>query len=316
MVRIDKYFDVIYGVNLELIKCNIVDSTKGIPFVSRTSRNNGVDAYVEKIDSIKPNPGHTISVACGGSVLSCFYQEEPYYSGRDLFYLLPKIKLSIKEMLYYCYAIHSNSYKYNFGRQANRTLKEILIPAKHEIPRDILNKRVLQPITDDFIIKNIEFKKKSWKYFQIKKIFELKKCKCNNAAKLLTEGNDIYYIGAKKSENGIMLKVLRDENLVSKGNCIVFIGDGQGSIGYALYQDKDFIGSSTLTCGYNKKLNKYNGLFIVTILDLERYRYSFGRKYGKDKIATSKIKLPTKNGEPNFKFMENYIKSLPYSNNI
>lgn len=29
-----------------------------------------------------------------------------------------------------------------------------------------------------------------------------------------------------------------------------------------------------------------------------------------------KIRLPAKNGQPNFAFMENYIKSLSYSKNI
>ncbi|WCR56079.1 MAG: hypothetical protein PG979_000136 [Rickettsia asembonensis] len=53
-------------------------------------------------------------------------------------------------------------------------------------------------------------------------------------------------------------------------------------------------------------------MFIVTILDLERYRYSFGKKYGKNII-----KLPaTSQGTPDWEFMENYIKSLPYSSSL
>ncbi len=70
------------------------------------------------------------------------------------------------------------------------------------------------------------------------------------------------------------------EDLVSKGNCITFIGDGQGSVGFANYQPSDFIGSTTLICGYHPKLNRYNALFLVTVFDLERFKYSFGRKYG------------------------------------
>ena len=54
-----------------------------------------------------------------------------------------------------------------------------------------------------------------------------------------------------------MQRVEYVEELISKGNCITFIGDGQGSIGYTTYQPIDFIGSTTLTCGYNYKLNKY-----------------------------------------------------------
>lgn len=153
----------------------------------------------------------------------------------------------------------------------------------------------------------------NWKYFELKEVFTFEKCKCSNATELLDAGDDIYYIGAKKSDNGIMQKVELVENLVSDGNCIVFIGDGQGSVGYATYQPIDFIGSTTLTCGYNNFLNPYNALFIVTVLDLERFKYSFGRKYGKAQLMKAKIKLPEKNGKPDFEFMKNYIKSLPYS---
>ncbi|WP_342268104.1 restriction endonuclease subunit S [Candidatus Tisiphia endosymbiont of Empis tessellata] len=132
---------------------------------------------------------------------------------------------------------------------------------------------------------DISLETANWQYFYISDIFGiLEKAKCSNASVLLTSGEDVFYIGAKKTNNGVMEKVVTVDNLISKGNSIVFIGDGQGSIGYTSYQPFDFIDSTTLTLGYNQKLNKYNAMFLVTVLDLERYRYSFGRKYGKNII--------------------------------
>ncbi len=131
LVTISKIFEVYYGVNLELVnldQCNI-DDPDAISFVSRTENNNGVSAIVKRIKGVEPNPAHTISVAGGGSVLSSFYQPHPYYSGRDLYYLTPKIQLNPIEMLFYAYCIELNKYKYNYGRQANRTLRDILIPS-------------------------------------------------------------------------------------------------------------------------------------------------------------------------------------------
>ena len=155
----------------------------------------------------------------------------------------------------------------------------------------------------------------NWQWFNLGNIFtKLEKCKCSNATELLEDGNEIAYIGAKKSENGIMKYVLRNEDLVSKGNCIVFIGDGQGSVGYCTYQPYDFIGSTTLIAGYNPNLNVYNAHFLISVLDQERYRYSFGRKYKKEIIKASKIKLPVDQfGNPDWQWMEDYIKGLPYS---
>lgn len=319
LIPVKKLFTPVYGVNLELIRleeCNKNDADS-IRFVSRTENNNGVSAYVKRIIDVTPNPAHTISVAVSGSVLSSFYQDDEFYSGRDLYYLIPKKKMSKEEMMFYAFCIKANKYKYNYGRGANRTLKDMLIPA--EMPADFRNislNNIPIPSSQRLLNKDIKLKIENWKWFEINSIFKLEKCKCYSARELLENGNDIYYIGAKKNDNGIMQRVEYVEELISKGNCTTFIGDGQGSVGYTTYQPIDFIGSTTLTCGYNDKLNKYNALFLITVLDLERFKYSFGRKYGKVKLLKTKIKLPSKDGQPDFEFMENYIKSLPYSSSI
>jgi hypothetical protein len=131
-VKVTDLFDVVYGVNLELVnlvQCKSTDKNS-VPFVSRTENNNGVSAFVEQEIDIEPNPSHTLSVAGGGSVLSTFYQPLPYYSGRDVYVLIPKYKMKVFEMLFYANCIRINRYKYNYGRQANKTLKDILVPSK------------------------------------------------------------------------------------------------------------------------------------------------------------------------------------------
>ena len=154
-----------------------------------------------------------------------------------------------------------------------------------------------------------------WKEFYISDceahsgLFTIENCKCNCAGDL-EDGSEINYIGAKKSENGVMKKVVREEKLVSKGNGILFICDGEGSVGYTNYMNEDFIGSTTTAIGYNDKLNPINAMFIVTILDMEKNKFSYGRKY-RAHINEIKVKLPaTPKGEPDWEFMENYIKSI------
>lgn len=318
MKKLSELFDYWYGVNLELINC--VEDKSGIPFVSRTSKNNGVVAKVKLIKGVTPNPAHTLSLAGGGSVLSCFYQNKPYYSGRDLFILSPKEHMSKEMMILYSHIISINAYKYNYGRQANSTFKDLIIPEPHEISHllDLKITADFQFNENPIINAVIQLNADNWKSFKIKDIFEhIEKCKCSNASELLEDGNDIPYIGAKKKDNGIMQFVKYNSELVTRGNCIIFIGDGQGSVGYSLYQPFDFIGSTTLIAGYSKYLNVYNALFLVTIFDLERYRYSFGRKYNKSIVSNAKVKLPTDlTGKPDWDFMEKYIKSLPFSSNL
>lgn len=103
MVELQELFDVCYGVNLELNK--LVQSDNGINFVSRTAKNNGVSARVQKINGIEPIPAGVLTVAGGGSVLETFLQTEPFYSGRDLYYLRPKINLTMLRSFFTVFAL-------------------------------------------------------------------------------------------------------------------------------------------------------------------------------------------------------------------
>lgn len=151
----------------------------------------------------------------------------------------------------------------------------------------------------------------SWGNFKISELFPvLQNGKANQG--MLSDGYDCFYVGAKKDDNGVMLHCAYDSALIQKGNCIIFICNGQGSVGYANYMDVDFIGSTDIVAGYNKMLNQYNGLFIATVLCQERPKYSFGRKW-KTHLKDTVIKLPqTIEGFPDWDFMEKYIKSLSH----
>lgn len=131
-VRLIDLFEVQYGASLELIR--LTQNPNGVNFVARTSKNNGVSAKVQRLYDVEPTEGMVLSVAGGGSVLETFLQIEPFYSGFHLFILKPKIKMTTDEMLYYATCIRANQYKYSYGRQANRTLKDLPIPAFECVP--------------------------------------------------------------------------------------------------------------------------------------------------------------------------------------
>src|SRR5262249_8634206 len=91
-------------------------------------------ARVAPIPSLPPIPAGMLTVAGGGSVLETFYQAEPFYSGRDLYYLRPLEPMTPEEMLFYARVIRANQYRFSYGRQANRTLKDLLVPARSQVP--------------------------------------------------------------------------------------------------------------------------------------------------------------------------------------
>ena len=88
----------------------------------------------------------------------------------------------------------------------------------------------------------------------------------------------------------------------------------------AFYQPIAFCATSDVNILQNNiHMNKYVGLFIATVIDFnENFRWTYGRQCRVADTKEIRLKLPAvkkANGkyEPNWQFMEDYIKSLPYS---
>ncbi|OGF71047.1 hypothetical protein A2930_04140 [Candidatus Giovannonibacteria bacterium RIFCSPLOWO2_01_FULL_45_34] len=315
LIPLKELFTPVYGVNLELVnieECEKKDSNS-IRFISRTELNNGVSAYVKRINDVVPNPAHTISVAVSGSVLSSFYQDKEYYSGRDLYYLMPKRKTSKEEMIFYALCIKANKYKYNYGRAANKTLKEILLPA--EMPNDfkkIMLDQIPVPIDKELLLKQFSLNTQNWGLFALNGMFGITGSKTTPLLELEEYGQGKYpYVTTQATNNGIggFYDFYTEEGGILTVDSAVF--------GYCSYQSKNFSASDHVEKLIPKfKMNKYIAMFLVKILNLEQYRYNYGRKCSQDRMNQIKIKLPTKDGQPDFNFMEDYIKSLPYSASI
>jgi restriction endonuclease S subunit len=91
-----------------------------------------------------------------------------------------------------------------------------------------------------------------------------------------------------------------------------------GTSGCVNFQNKNsYVGDSVYALKLRDNKNVHIYLFFETILNLERYRYTYGRKVVIEKYIEQFISLPaTATGEPDWIFMENYIKALPYSDKI
>lgn len=78
------------------------------------------------------------------------------------------------------------------------------------------------------------------------------------------------------------------------------------------------------------EFNTYTAIFVTTVMNKFKYKYSYGRKLSQDRLSEELIKLPVlcdsydnpiidKNSAlsdegyiPDWKYMETYIKDLPY----
>jgi hypothetical protein len=317
LVRVSDIFDFSYGTKLDLNKMEIVQKRNNdtVNYISRTSKNNGNSAIVKRIKDINPIKSGAITVSLGGTyVLSSFFHDYEFYTAQNVGILRPKIQLTNLEILFYCQSITANRFRYGaFGREANRTLKDLLIPSKDSIPNWVneVDLHQFENSNQAFLkTKPPEINAKYWKYFEYQNLFDIKRGK-GPRIKDLDGSGSTPVVTSSDSNNG--WTAVTNVQPIHDGNTIGV--NRNGSIAEAFYQPIPFCSTEDVHIFEPKfKMNKYIGLFISTLIKKEKYRYNYGRKWGITRMKVSKIKLPVdKFGKPDFEFMEKYIKSLPYS---
>ncbi len=308
-MRLNDLFDIEYPKTLVFSQMTI--SEKGINFVSSQDKNNGVVARVEECEGVKKYPAGVITVPLKGSVLMAHVQKEECYVAHQIAVLTPKDTMGIKQKLFYCMCIQKNAYRFHYGRQADRTLRNLILPDR--LPGWVDEIDII-PIKTSNARGQIDLNMENWRDYKLSELFVFKKGKRLTKADMVP--GDVNFIGAISENNGIREKI--ETEFVWTPNCITV--NYNGSVGEAFYQGKEFWASDDVNVLYAQKwwtMNQYNALFIITVIKANKYRFSYGRKWTLEKMKDTIIKLPgKKDGTPDFGFMENYIKSLPYSDRI
>lgn len=168
---------------------------------------------------------------------------------------------------------------------------------------------------------------KIWQEFLFPEIFEIKKGYYNKKPISSGEGK-IPFLSATQFNNGVSefytiseientSKTGNDKNnhsleeKIFKGNCIAVTNNG--SVGYAFYQKSDFTCSHDINPLYlkNHLLNNYLAKFLIATIEKQRVCFEYARKWRPMRMVKSKILLPVNTkGEPDYEYMESYIKSL------
>lgn len=314
LVPLNTIFEIEYGNQFDLNKMDFEEAD--INFVSRSSQNLGVVAKVAKYLNTEPYPLGLITVTLGGTyLLSSFVQQAPFYTAQNIKVLTPKRKMDFKEKLFYCIIIRANRFRYtSHGREANITLDKLLVPEEmphewYKLNIDKLNDINVLPLENT----SIKLDTQTWKYFNLVDLFEIYASK-DELMDELVRGGTTPYVTSSDSNNGITDYVQEDATNLAG----TITANRGGSVGYFYYQPVAYKATPVDVRILKPKfdINSFNAMFLITILQMEKYRFNYSRKMGTDRLSNLSIKLPAKNGQPNFEFMENYIKSLPYSKNI
>ncbi len=301
-----------------------IDQTEGnIAYISSTMINNGIDNYINPPAYMKIYR-NVLTVNNSGSVGYCFYHPYPIVCSDHCTVIMIKdqsIKMNPHIALFLKPIIESMKQKYSFAREISdyRLNKEkILLPADKEGNPDWKymeehTKKLSKNIHFNKIIKKINSKKintTKWKEFIIEDLF---KNNMKRGMRLIevdrTKGDCCYYSASNKN-NGLTDMI--GNPLFIEKDAIIY-----STFGDCFYVEGEFTASDEICILKHDKLNKFNGLYVVTILKENKYKYGFGRKAFLNKLVKDVIKLPAdKEGNPDWEFRENYVKSSPYSSNL
>lgn len=118
---------------------------------------------------------------------------------------------------------------------------------------------------------------------------------------------DIPYITSSAINNGVKFFV-SNSNETLEDNAISV--NRNGSVGYCFYHKyKALYSNDCRKLKLKEHRNENAALFITNQISLQKDKYNYGYKMGTGRLLKQKIMLPIdQNGQPDYVFMENYIK--------
>lgn len=265
--------------------------------------------------------------------------------------LEPIVPMNEMVKQYYCMCIRANKFKYGFGLQANKTIDSLLVPDLNEIPQWV-NKYKLPDVSEipDYFLEDgykkacwyldnidqeafekkysgaldkreikFEYSDSTWCEFDVageNGLFKIKPGK--RLTKSEQHDGETMFLGATKFNNGLTGYI--DAEPLYTEPCITV--NYNGSVAEAFYQETPFWNSDDVKAWIpNFKFNKYIAFFLITIIRLQQQHYNYGIKWNQREMEHTRIKLPFSVAEdgkklPDWNYMEQFIKSLPFSGGI
>ena len=323
----EKIFSI-FSTNSGIDK-NKLNLKKGnLPYITRTDKNNAIDFFVSNQDKkYTVDNGNVITI--GLDTQTVFYQAHDFYTGQNI-QILSNSHLNYYNAQFLIPLIKKQMEKFNWGGNGATLTRlkrsKILLPINQKGEPDYpfmeqyMKHKEREKIAKfrNYIIKRIEqvkdyieveqLHKKEWNEFFIEDIAQI------------ISGRDIYeserkkgnvpYISATANNNGIGYFVGNDNETLEE-NCLSV--NRNGSVGYSFYHPYKALFSNDCRKLRLKKQSPFVGKFVSRIITGQKDKYGYGYKMGTGRIKRQKILLPINSiGQPDYEYMENYIKKLEY----
>lgn len=294
-----------------------------IPYVSSTASNNGIDGFIGNKIRVRVFE-NCLTLANSGSVGSTFYQPFNVVAS-DHVTKLENPKFNKYIYLFLASMVSRLNEKYSFNREINdqRIKKEkILLPINSKgMPDYAFMENYMKQKETELLEKyenyvslseqNIKLNSKvEWKEFVIGEIFNIYSTSSGiDKNKLTGKTGLLPYITRTDRNNGYDTFIGEQPKYsADKGNVITIGLDTQT----VFYQKTAFYTGQNIQILEFDELNEYNAKFIIALLKKQMTKFNWGGNGATlTRLKKTKIMLPkNEQGNPDFVYMENYIRVL------
>ncbi len=280
--------------------------------------NQGVAAYIGNPLCQYQDP---VTVDMFGN---CFFHKGIYSGDDNIYFFINKDLNDVIKIFISSIINKQNSILYNFKsqfRQQQADALTVILPSKSDNTPDYeyiesYMKNIMQESEKNIEkLNNIHNGKKTidilgWREFSLggdNGLFRI--VKGTRLTKANMKDGNINFIGSSSVNNGITNHISNLEH-IHPANLITV--SYNGSIGEAFYQEKPFWASDDVNVFYpNFKQSFEIAMFLIPLIRKIGQKYKFVDKWKLEDMYNDKITLPINgNGEPNWEYMENYMKNI------
>ena len=302
-------------------------STGKVPYISSTAQNNGVAALIDT-PSKKFRSFHSfIGVNNSGSVGAAFYHTYPAIVSDHVTALMNR-KLNQYNAIFITTLISKSlNKKFSFNHEISDNLmriQKIMLPIDSndqpdwQFMEDYISEKLggyNVPSLETSGIETISLKDRKWNSFYLNSVVTILGGK--RLTKKDIKNGKTPFIGATDSNNGITAFSSKTNESLDQNTLGV---NYNGSVVDNFYHPYKAIFSDDVKRIHIKNVDFPSAemyFFLKTVILKQKNKYQYGYKFNSKRMNQQKIMLPIdSNNQPDWQFMEDYIKSLPNANLI
>lgn len=317
--RIDSIFDMFTGASISQDKFNV----GSIPRITATDTNNGIGLFTERLEDRNYRSFQNfISISFLGSVFYHNYEASLDMKIHGLKIKNRELNSNLAQFIIVC--LKNSLPKVSYGNQLSSKdllTKSILLPVDKngtpdwtfmeeyvQVKSNQINNTYQLPrqheITDFRNLDEVE-----WDEYFIDEIIDVK-----SGVRLTKDEQEkgrIPFIGSSDNHNGVT-EFISNTNSSTSSNILGV--NYNGSVGYAFYHPyKATFSDDVKRLSFkNGKNNQYTLLFLKHIIERQAKKYAYGYKFNGQRMKRQIVKPPSKSdsGQPDFEFMEQYMKRM------